>query len=197
MTDFLARYGSGQQKPKVLMWADTSVRYLSNPQRWAEAMVRDGVDFAGREGMGMGMGENTHDDTYRYFNMSRHDFKDRYAVQGGAFLFNLLSDDAVRNVFEPLLDCGARMCRTCMAPIGSTKGVGETKGNYVGPPSTTYVAHRQDQSATSLLVYDWMTNRGGNVQLRNKDNVGTTSRYFDLTFAKKDVAKSVDEIINH
>ena len=114
-------------------------------------MIRDGVDWAGKMGE-MGMGENTHEDTYRYFNISRTKFKEMHSILGGVWLANLERKVVIDHILQPWLDCGIHACYTCMAPPGSTKALPDGM-SIQGPPSTTYLAHRQDQSVLSLLVY--------------------------------------------
>ena len=77
-----------------------------------------------------------------------------------------MRDGVLLAVLQPWFDC-ARACTTCMAPIGSHKR--EPNGLLIkGPPSTTYVSHRQDQSVLGLLVYDWLLNQGGSVRLNDR-----------------------------
>ena len=166
--DFLVRV-----RPRVLMRTDVLMRFQGNPDIWANAIQQDGIDFAGRTSS-MGMSENTHAATYKYFNMSRTKFKDQREVAATHFLVNLMRDGVVSAVLQPWVDC-AHACNTCMAPVGSSKKISSGK-KYKSPPSTEYVAHRQDQSVLGLLVYDWLLKNGSSVQLNIQKYMHVTTR---------------------
>lgn len=171
--DFLVRATKSNMRPRVLMWTDASTRFQGNPDIWANAIQQDGIDFAGRASL-MGMSENTHVATYKYFNMSRTKFKDQREVAATHFLVNLMRDGVVSAVLQPWFDC-AHACNTCMAPVGSSKRNSLGK-EMKGPPSTEYVAHRQDQSVLGLLVYDWLLEHGGSVQLNDQKYMNVATR---------------------
>lgn len=154
------------------MWADTSAWFTTNPEDQARNILRDGIDFAGRVGK-MGMGENTHDATYRYFNMTRDVFKEYREIAAAHFFVNLMNEAAVSSILYRWIDCAVRACHTCMAPPGSSK---YWRKPYVGPPSTEYIVHRQDQSVLGMLVYNWMDHHVGRVALNN----GTYLSYENL-----------------
>lgn len=52
------------------------------------------------------------------------------------------------------------------------------------PPSTEYVAHRQDQSVLGLLAYDWLLKHGSSVQLN-------IQKYMLVTTQRDQRAKSI------
>ena len=164
MQHFLSR--PHNRHTKILMWTDSAPRFRENPQKWAKNMWEDGVDFVGRTDS-MGMGENTDPDTYHYLGLSRRDFKEYHEIHAQIFLINL-ARRAVRNrIFRKWVDCGTRACTTCMSPPDSSK---ELSGPELGPPSTIYIAHRQDQSVLSLLVYDYKRKESAaNIQLDKRN----------------------------
>ena len=147
--DYLYDATISNSRPAILYWADASIRHRSNPSNWATAMVQDDVDFAGTISV-LGMGENTHEDTYRYLNMSREGYKQYTEIRSGVWLMNLQRNQAETHLLQPWMDCAIRACHTCMAPIGSIKKLSKP---WKGPPSTEVIVHRQDQSVLSLLTY--------------------------------------------
>ncbi len=179
--DFLVRATKSKMRPRVVMWADASMRFQGNPDIWASAIQQDGIDFAGRTSV-MGMSENTHVATYKYFNMSRTKFKDQREVVATNFLVNLMRDGVVSAVLQPWVDC-AHACNTCMAPVGSSKKNSSGK-KMKCPPSTEYVAHRQDQSVLGLLAYDWLLKHRSSVQLN-------IQKYMHVTTQRDQRAKSI------
>jgi hypothetical protein len=182
--DSLVRATKSNTRPTVLMWADASTRFRENPEVWANAIQQDGVDFAGRTGR-MGMSENTHFDTYKYFNMSQTEFKDKRELAANFFVVNLIRDGFVSAVLQPWFDC-AHACTTCMAPVGSHKRE-ENRPIIKGPPSTKYVSHRQDQSVLGLLVYDWLLKQGGSVRLDDQ-------KYIHVFVRRGKGAKSISDL---
>jgi hypothetical protein len=150
--DFITHATLSNTRPRVLCWADTSVRFNSNPEQWATSILQDGMDFAGRMSA-MGMGENTHVDTQRYLNISAAKYKHKREMCGCAWAMNLENKQLESRVLRPWVDCAARACQTCMAPLNSSKKAPEGV-RFKGPPSTKYVAHRQDQSVLNLLVLE-------------------------------------------
>eukprot|EP00429_Kryptoperidinium_foliaceum_P000517 CAMPEP_0176010422 /NCGR_PEP_ID=MMETSP0120_2-20121206/4759_1 /TAXON_ID=160619 /ORGANISM="Kryptoperidinium foliaceum, Strain CCMP 1326" /LENGTH=307 /DNA_ID=CAMNT_0017343251 /DNA_START=123 /DNA_END=1042 /DNA_ORIENTATION=- len=149
----------------VFGWFDSSARFTENPEEWAKLMVRDRIDFAGHTSI-MGMGENTHADTWKYFDQDVEDFKEHWEIWAGGWLFNLYSNPKARKeMMEPWIGCE---CHKCMAPPGAVKKT--DRSQIKGPPSTDYLAHRQDQSVLGLLAYRWL-HEGGQVAL-NSDYFG-------------------------
>ena len=175
--------------PKVVMWADASTRYPADPNINARNMVKDGVYFAGKLGLKMGMGESTHDGTYSFFGMDRTRFRNRREISATHFLVNLMSPDVVSDVLLPYINCGTNACHRCMAPPGSSKYM---DGRTIrGPPSTSYVAHRQDQSVLGLLVYDYMLHRN-----HTRNVVALDDRtYMHYAVSKTTKAKSVRDLL--
>lgn len=184
--DYLYHAALANARPKVLHWADTSIRFKSNPQEWARNILRDGMDFAGSSGS-MGMAENTHIETQRYLNISATKYKDKREMLGGVWAMNLQRQGVSKNVLTPWVDCASRACHACMSPLNSSRT--SPKGTrYKGPPSTTYVAHRQDQSVLNLLVLECETSRDCNVSVNDP-------RYLDILLKRRDnQAKSINEI---
>eukprot|EP00980_Cylindrotheca_fusiformis_P030336 scaffold24661_cov132-Cylindrotheca_fusiformis.AAC.4 len=151
--------------PKVLLWSDSSTRFRLNPARGARRMIRDQVDFVAVSGM-MGMGENTHQQTYDYLNMTKADFVHRKEVASGTYMVNLERKHALEHILKPFIDCGLRDCHTCMAPVGTRK-----RGNgkkIQGPSSSDYIAHRQDQSVLSLLAFQCEDRKACNLEIDDK-----------------------------
>jgi len=184
--DYLTHAALTNQRPKVLHWVDTSIRFNSNPVKWATAILRDGIDFAGSSGS-MGMGENTHAETQRYLNISAVKYKHKREMLGGVWAMNLDRQGLVSNVLTPWVDCASRACHACMSPLNSSRTA--PKGTrYQGPPSTKYVAHRQDQSVLNLLVLQCEASRVCNVRV-------SEPQYLDVVLKRKNnLAKSIQEI---
>jgi len=167
------------QTVDVLMWADASTRYHEgNPYLWAKKMVADGVDYVGRVGTKLGMGENTHEKTWAYLHFDKQDFKSEFELVATHFLVNFKSG-TINNertsgrrgtiwtdVMEPWIDCGSDShCRECMAPPGALKDLSKEQLRQIqGPPSDKYICHRQDQSVMGILVYDYIRRQRGRVE---------------------------------
>eukprot|EP00980_Cylindrotheca_fusiformis_P015269 scaffold4247_cov66-Cylindrotheca_fusiformis.AAC.10 len=160
--------------PQVLLWADASIRFLESPAIGAHRMVRDQVDFASRSG-GLGMGENTHQKTFDYLNMTKADFVHRHELGAFTFLVNLERTQGMEHILRPYINCGLRECHTCMAPVGSTK-LAPNGTIYHGPPSSDYIAHRQDQSVLSLLVFRSADKNTCNISIDDIDYVNSRTR---------------------
>jgi hypothetical protein len=146
----------------AFMWADSSTRFLGNPETWVSHVLEDGVGFAGRLGR-LGMGENTHPATYAYLNVDRTKFKNFTEIAATYWIANLQSD-VYKTVLAPWIACGVHNCLSCMAPPGSSRKL--TKPGK-GPPSTEYIVHRYDQSVLSILLYEWDWQSAGNIQIGN------------------------------
>eukprot|EP00980_Cylindrotheca_fusiformis_P030338 scaffold24661_cov132-Cylindrotheca_fusiformis.AAC.6 len=157
---------SSSSIPQVLLWSDSSTRFRLNPATGAKRMVRDQVDFASRSG-GMGMGENTHQKTFDYFNMTKADFVDRWELGACTFLVNLERAQGMKHILRPYINCGLRDCHTCMAPVGTSKAIYHGTEIY-GPPSSEYIAHRQDQSVLSLLAFQCDNQKTCNIEIDEK-----------------------------
>eukprot|EP00980_Cylindrotheca_fusiformis_P002149 scaffold483_cov83-Cylindrotheca_fusiformis.AAC.1 len=152
--------------PKVIQWTDTSIRFLDNPANGAQRMLRDGIDFASRSG-DLGMGQNTHPKTFDYLNMTKADFVHRYELGAFSFLVNLERTQGMEYILRPYINCGLRECHTCMAPVGSIKKIPDKTIPW-GPPLSDYLAHRQDQSVLSLLVFTSEDQKTCNVSIDDK-----------------------------
>lgn len=179
-------------RPKVFMWADTSTRFYDNPLPHAQHMLRDNVPFAGRTGVrqrAMGMGENTHPDTYRYFSLNRTIFRNETEVIASHFIINLMNERVVHRILQPWLDCGVNACYRCMAPPGSSKGRIQRR-QIRGPPSMQVICHRQDQSVLGILVYRWLRIDGeeGELQEQNK-NLGPAA-YLNVYIKRRGASAS-------
>jgi ferredoxin len=72
-------------------------------------------------------------------------------LAASTFLVNLARKQGMEHILWPYINCGVRECHTCMAPVGSSKNIYNST-NILGPPSTKYLAHRQDQSVLSLSL---------------------------------------------
>eukprot|EP00980_Cylindrotheca_fusiformis_P030333 scaffold24661_cov132-Cylindrotheca_fusiformis.AAC.1 len=167
---------SRSRTPQVLLWSDSSTRFRLNPATGAKRMVRDQVDFVAVPGV-MGMGENTHQQTYDYLNMTKADFVHRMELASGTYLVNLKRKHALEHILKPFIDCGLRDCHTCMAPVGTRK-----RGNgrkIQGPPSSDYIAHRQDQSVLSLLAYQCEDRKACNISVGEKNYLHCLHRRAD------------------
>eukprot|EP00980_Cylindrotheca_fusiformis_P015285 scaffold4247_cov66-Cylindrotheca_fusiformis.AAC.26 len=162
----LAAKTKPSSSPQVLLWTDTSVIFASNPVEGAKRMVRDQIDFAARIGH-MGMGENTDPRTYDYLNMTKTDFIHRRELAASAFMVNLERMQGRELILTPYIDCGLRECHTCMAPVGTIKKIPEGM-KFRGPPSSVYIAHRQDQSVLSLLAFQCEDQKTCNISINEK-----------------------------
>lgn len=152
----------------VLMWSDSSTRFNGNPSNWAKNMLKDKINFVGREGA-MGMSENTDPRTYKFLDVSPTKFRKRFEVQAGHWLA-VINSDVFDSVLRPWMDCGIRYCQVCMSPVGSFR---KLKRRQSGPPSVDYIGHRQDQAVLSILLAEWQSG-GGSLHLNNDP------RYIDL-----------------
>lgn len=83
--------------PQVLLWSDSSTRFLEHPEKWAKRMLQDHVDFVCKTG-GLGMGENTHHQTYEYFNMSESQYKHKMELAASTFLVNLARKQGMEHI---------------------------------------------------------------------------------------------------
>jgi hypothetical protein len=159
--DFLGRSNS-----QTFMWADASTRYLSNPEEWAKRMMHNGIDLAGVLG-GLGMGENTHAQTFKYLNISVHQVSRYREIVSGHIMVNLERPTVVEQVLNRWIACAVDACSECMAPIGSKSKL--PPGTKIKVGSTKYVIHRQDQSVLGLLAYTFRDNLNGTLALNEKD----------------------------
>merc|ERR1712157_113679 len=151
----------------VFMWSDSSTRFPQDPTIFANRMIQDSVDFAGRTSV-LGMGENTHPDTYNYLNMSVENYKIYNEIAATHFLFRLSNDNVSLQVLQQWFDCASlEHCQKCMAtdPDGPNKWFPKP---IKGPPSTKYLVPRQDQAVLSLLIYKQLRAKKGNLQINNK-----------------------------
>eukprot|EP00980_Cylindrotheca_fusiformis_P014147 scaffold3716_cov69-Cylindrotheca_fusiformis.AAC.32 len=137
-------------------------------------MVRDQVDFASRSGA-LGMGQNTHQKTFDYLNMTKADFVHRRELGAFSFLVNLERTQGMEHILRPYINCGLRECHTCMAPVGTTKRILNNTISF-GPPSSDYIAHRQDQSVLSLLVFRSADQKTCNISIGDKDYLNSKTR---------------------
>jgi hypothetical protein len=148
----------------VFMWADSSTRFDENPQILANGVLQDGVEFVGQTAA-MGMGENTHEATYKYLGFQRAEFIPYIEIAGGKFIVNLRRNASLQ-LMQQWYDC-AVACRQCMSPFNSSKSI--PKGQkWKGRGATNYLAHRQDQSVLGLLAYD-LQRKGGTVVVRHSN----------------------------
>eukprot|EP00980_Cylindrotheca_fusiformis_P001169 scaffold321_cov95-Cylindrotheca_fusiformis.AAC.10 len=152
--------------PHVLFWSDTSTPFAYNPEIAAKRMVQDQVDFAGTTGY-MGMGENTDQKTFDYLNMTKANFIHRRSLQASAFMVNLDRVQGTGLILTPYINCGLRECHTCMAPVGTNKTIPEGK-KFLGPPSSEYIVHRQDQSVLSLLAYQCQDQKACKISINER-----------------------------
>ena len=202
--DFLAQCRSPNTDmvlPRTLMWSDTSVRFNENPTHWAQNMLRDDIAVATHTGH-MGMGENTHPDMWAWFNRSMEEFAQYKELAATYEILNLETPGNLveKEILEPWFACSAPdACLVCMAPEGSSKHHSPEVSSK-GPPSTTYVAHRQDQSAYSILVYDFIRRhskgeKGTEVAINNPKYLwGSVDRGGKKEeFSASDLGTSVDD----
>ena len=158
--------------PDIIMWADTSVEFQKDPQLIADEMVTDGTQFLVPRGV-LGMGQNTYNETAAWFGLDRLTFKERYELWAGGWFATVKDQNAkgtptpvFQEIIQPYMDCAINHCRECMAPGENLKSIGigierlKKRGETVdrkGPPSTQFLAHRQDQSVLSLLAYKYLS----------------------------------------
>ena len=161
--DFINHATLTNTLPKVLMWGDASTRYDVNPEESADALLRDGVDFGGQKAM-YSMVQNTHPDTYNYFNMSPTEFYTKREIAATFFLVNLARGVVLPAVLNPWFDCAGRACMTCMAPPGANRKTAR------GTKSKSLRSIRHTDSTNQFWVF-WCTNCHAkhtcNVQLNN------------------------------
>jgi hypothetical protein len=113
----------------------------------AKTTWKTSVGFSATQGS-IGMGMNMLQATYDFLNLGIHDFKNYVEVAATYFMMNL-NNTAANRILDEWVDCAVNHCQTCMAP-SMKKGV---KGGDRNQPSAVNLAHRQDQSVLSLLVY--------------------------------------------
>jgi hypothetical protein len=132
-------------------------------------MWQASVGFSGKYGS-LGMGVNTLQATYDFLNLDIHDFKNYTEVAATYFMMNLKNTVAHR-ILDEWIDCAVNHCQTCMAPSMKKK----IKEGERRPPSTVNIAHRQDQSVLSLLVYQAIS------QNQNEGNLQVSYEFMNVT----------------
>ena len=173
--------GSSPPPAKTLMWADTSIRFGNNPVVWARRMLNDHVAVATHTGA-LGRGENTAPAMWRHLEQNVTNFAKWRELASGYWMVNLVaaSDTVWPDIVQPWIACSlGTACRTCMAPPGSFKKIPNDR-QIQGPPSTTFLAHRQDQSAWSILVYDFVRKKKGNIAINDV-------RYLNVSVVRREV----------
>ena len=176
-------------QPQTLMWADTSIRYHDDPAVWARRLIEDKMAAVAHTGA-LGMGENTHPDMWAYFGLNVSEFAQFRELESGYFILNFATAANVREeILDPWMTCAGDDCLTCMCPPNSTKGI-PPGVHWKGPPSTEYIAHRQDQSAFGVLVYDYL--------LRNEGKVSINLPYYmNVTVQRREIwANSTADILS-
>jgi len=161
------------ESAQVVMWSDTSTRFLENPSIWAKHIIQEEIDFVGGTAA-WNIRMQTHKGTFDYFGLTPEDFNDHPPIASGHFLVNLQREE-IRRVLDRWVDCGVLDCRTCMAPIGSSKNDPNGAEDKFG--INEYVSHRQDQSVLTLLVTNFMKDQSAEANVKIIGN-GEESPYF-------------------
>ena len=164
------------ESAQVVMWSDASTRFLQNPSIWAKHIVQEEIDFVGRAAEAWNIRKQTHKGTFDYFGLTPEDFNDHPPIAATHFLVNLQREQ-IRRVLNRWVDCGVLDCRTCMAPIGSSKNDPNGAEDKFG--ANEYVSHRQDQSVLTLLVTGYMKDQSAEANVKIIGN-GEESPYFCL-----------------
>jgi hypothetical protein len=116
--------------------------------------------------------------TFDYFDLKPDDFNYHRPLAAAHFLVNSQREN-IRRLLDRWVDCGVLDCRTCMAPLGSSKRDDANGGKYNYGPNE-YRAHRQDQAVLAMLVIDYMKKKGTEANVKIVGG-GLVTPYFCLT----------------
>jgi hypothetical protein len=110
------------ESAQVVMWSDTSTRFLQNPSIWAKHIIRKEIDFVGRQVEWSSILQQTHIGTFDYFDLKPDDFNYHPPFAATHFLVNLRREN-IRQLLDRWVDCGVLDCRTCWHHLAAAKEI--------------------------------------------------------------------------